>query len=157
MSSFSVYSGIRLAGTKIELLSPSMLKGTLGDNVTLEFVPKPLPHIKIIDTKSPNLILAYAFNSADLQVSAKGYKDLVDCYVLLSPEGKIISVMLGDNKETKKYLKRVLDGKLLKSWEGKKSSETTPDSISGATFTSKAVNGSVKAVLDKLSEVHFFK
>ncbi len=145
------------ADSKVEELDPAFLNEALGTKVIKKLKKSPIIHLELFKEQSPNTLIAYLFNSGDMKVSGRGYRDKVDCYVLLSPEGKIISVIVGENKESPKYLKRVLENKLLKEWEGKKITDKIPETVSGATRTSSAINNSVEAVLRKLEEIRFFK
>jgi hypothetical protein len=153
---FSILASLR-AETKVEMLSLNILKEAMGDDVSSSFEATPLPHLKIFDTKAPKKIVAYLFNSGDMELSVKGYRDKIDIYLLLSPDAKVISVILGDNKETRKSLDCILKDKFLEEWRGRTNENTPPDVISGATLTCNAINGSTRAILKKLSEINFFK
>lgn len=145
------------AESKVQILDPLLLREALGGNARVSFVAKPLPHMEVFKEQSQGKTPdAFLFNSGDLGLSQKGYRDKVDCFVLLSPDGAVLSVILGDNKESPKFVNMVLEGNLLKDWRGKKDGDEPPDTITSATFTSGAVNASVEAVLGKLSEIKFF-
>jgi Na+-translocating ferredoxin:NAD+ oxidoreductase RnfG subunit len=143
--------------SKVELIDEKMLQDAMGDLVEIKFKDSPFPHALIFEKRTPGKISAYLFNSGDMRLSAKGCRDDVDVYIITSPKGTIISVMLGDNKEFPKYIELLINSPFLKSWKGKKSGDEIPESLTGATFTSNAVRQSVLAVLEKLNGINFFK
>jgi len=157
-SFFFSFSVILFSSSKVEEIDPTLLNEALGTKVVKKLKNLPLVHLELFkEQSSDNKPIAYLFNSGDIKVSERGYRDKVDCYVLIAPDGKIISVIVGENKESPKYLKRVLESKFLKDWVGKKINDKTPETVSGATRTSSAINNSVQAVLKKLEEINFFK
>jgi Na+-translocating ferredoxin:NAD+ oxidoreductase RnfG subunit len=154
---FCVSAAILFAESKVELIKPQMIQDAMGDSVKMKFNASPLPHMMVFERKNPSKAAGYLFNSGDIKVSGKGHEGGdVDAYVLLAPDGSVISVMLGDNKETSGGVQKVFDSGLLKDWKGKKHGEPPPDTVTGATLTSKALNQSVSALMDKLAELKFF-
>lgn len=144
--------------SKVEQIAPDLLSEAMGGKVKTIFKEEPIKHICVFKEQSNNKNPdAYLFNTGDFGLSSNGYREDVDCYVIFSTDGTVISVIVGDNQESPKYLKKVLSSHLLQDWKGKKLNEDIPDIVSGATKTSSAINSSVNNLRAKLEEIKFFK
>ena len=144
--------------SKVKQIDPVLLKEAIGAEVNIVYKTEPLKHICLFKEQSNDKTKpdAFLFNTGDLQLSANGYRGNVDCYVIISPNGIVLSVIVGENQESPKYLQRVLNSGFLKKWQGKKPDEEAPETVTGATFTSTAINTSVNNLRLKLKEINFF-
>ena len=81
----------------------------------------------------------------------KGFNGPTPLQIALDTKGKIIEVRVLDNDETPGFLNRVINAGFLKSWNGlsaKEAIEKEVDAVSGATYSSKSINNSLKARLE---------
>lgn len=88
-------------------------------------------------------------NTTDAGAGIEGYAGPVPLLIYVT-DGRIDSVAALPNGETPGFFNRVVGGGLLESWNGMtvgQAADYTPDAISGATFSSKAVIGNVHAGL----------
>ena len=78
--------------------------------------------------------------------AVKGYNGNTPLVIALDAEGRIKQVVLLPNHETPRFAERVVDGGLLKAWDGltvEEAIDKNVDAISGATYTSNGVKGSL--------------
>ena len=83
----------------------------------------------------------------------RGFVGPTPLFLAVDQQQKIVGLALAPNEETPEYLP--LMKPLLKVWNGKtlKEAQTfTPDAITGATFTSKAIIENVKATAKAVSK-----
>jgi len=79
-----------------------------------------------------------------------GFNGPTPLQIALDSKGKIIEVRILDNDETPNFLKRVVNAGFLDSWNGLTVEEALNkevDAVSGATFSSKGIQRSLKARL----------
>ena len=84
----------------------------------------------------------------------KGYAGKTPLLIALDSEGKIMQVKLLANQETPGFLKRVNNAGYLESWNGLTVDEALQkkvDAVSGATYSSKGIQNSLKARLAVVS------
>lgn len=89
----------------------------------------------------------YAYGKA-----VRGFMGPTPLFIAVSRKGKIISMAAAPNGETPEYFAKAKN--LLKAWNGKtlKQAKTyTPDVVTGATLSSKAIIGTVHATAAKLA------
>ncbi len=136
-----------------------LLKKNLGEKLEIKEAISPVKHYILLKPgQSADMRKArYLFMSKELGLSVKGFKAPIDIGVVCGSDKKIISVFVVQQKDAPKYFARVEKSSLLKNWQGVKSGDPVPDAVSGATFSSKAINGGVQAVLKKLDECRFFE
>ena len=82
--------------------------------------------------------------------SIQGFNGPTPLQIALDKEGKILEVRVLENEETPRFLKRVTDAGFLDSWNGKTVKEALDmevDAVTGATFSSKSIQNSLKARL----------
>lgn len=82
-----------------------------------------------------------------------GFNGPTPLQIALDAEGKIIEVRVLDNDETPKFLQRVIDAGFLDSWDGLTVEEALNkevDAVSGATYSSKGIQNSLKARLEAI-------
>ena len=87
------------------------------------------------------------------QPGVEGYNGPVPVQVTIK-NGKVAAVQALDNQETPGFFRKVEEGGLLSSWNGKSVAEAasmTVDGISGATYSSNAVIANVAAALQTAS------
>lgn len=80
----------------------------------------------------------------------KGFNGPTPLQIALDKKGRIIEVRVLDNEETPRFLNRVVEAGFLNSWNGKTVQEALDmevDAVSGATFSSKGIQNSLKARL----------
>ena len=83
----------------------------------------------------------------------RGFTGSTPLFIAVNGKGKIVAMAAAPNDETPEYFIKAKT--LLKAWNGKtlKQAEThTPDVITGATFSSKAIIGTVHAAAAKLTD-----
>ena len=84
----------------------------------------------------------------------KGYAGKTPLLIALDNEGKILQIKLLANQETPGFLKRVNNAGYLESWNGLTVDEALQkkvDAVSGATYSSKGIQNSLKARLAVVS------
>ena len=98
-------------------------------------------------------LLGYAVYSKPASDGIKGYNGETPVLIALNTKKVITGVYLLSNSETPNYEKRVSAAGFYNSWNGltiKEAKKKKVDTISGATFTSRAVAQSVQAALETL-------
>lgn len=98
-------------------------------------------------------LLGYAVYSKPASDGIKGYNGETPVLIALNTKKVISGVYLLTNSETPKYEQRVSAAGFYNNWNGltiKKAKKKKVDTISGATFTSRAVAQSVQAALETL-------
>ena len=82
-----------------------------------------------------------------------GFNGPTPLQIAFDNNGRIIEVRVLDNNETPSFLKRVVDAGFLESWNGMTAEEALNkevDAVSGATYSSKGIQRSLKARLEVL-------
>lgn len=82
-----------------------------------------------------------------------GFNGPTPLQIALDNSGKIIEVRVLDNDETPNFLKRVTDAGYLDSWNGLTVEEALHkevDAVSGATYSSRGIQNSLKARLEAM-------
>ena len=90
----------------------------------------------------------------------KGYAGKTPLLIALNSEGKIIQIKLLANHETPGFLKRVINSGFMESWNGLTVDEAllkNVDAVSGATYSSKGIQNSLKARLAAVSRQNIDK
>lgn len=85
-----------------------------------------------------------------------GYNDVVPLKINME-HGIISGVEILENRETPKYMSRVIGSRLVEKFNGMTPTEAANsqiDAVSGATFTSNAIIKSVRATMKKYDESH---
>ena len=85
----------------------------------------------------------------------KGFNGPTPLQIALDKKGRILEVRVLDNEETPRFLNHVIEAGFLDSWKGKTVLEALDmevDAVSGATFSSKAIQNSLKARLNALAK-----
>lgn len=142
--------------SRVEGFSSDEVSKALGAKIKAEFRESPLPHMKItLDGKPGDFY--FLFSTTDLKTTTKGLKGPVEVFVLTDSKANVVSIFIGGNKETPQYLQKLSGSDFLKKWNGKKSGDAVPDTVSGATYSSKAVNEGVAKLLSVLQKTNFFK
>ena len=98
-------------------------------------------------------LLGYVVYSKPASDGIKGYAGETPVMIAFGPKKKITGVYLLQNVETPKFVQRVEQTGFFNNWNGltvKKALKKKVDTVSGATFTSRAVVQSVQAVLATL-------
>ena len=98
-------------------------------------------------------LLGYVVYSKPASDGIQGYNGETPVMIAFSAKKKITGVYLLPNVETPRFAQRVEEAGLYKQWNGlsvKKARKKQVDTVSGATFTSRAVVQSVQAVLATL-------
>ena len=83
--------------------------------------------------------------------AVKGYNGNTPLAIALDAEGRIQKVVMLPNHETPRFAERVVNGGLPKAWDGLTVEEALAkpvDAISGATYTSNGVKGSLTVRLE---------
>lgn len=98
-------------------------------------------------------LLGYAVYSKPASDGIKGYAGETPVMIALSAKKVILGVYALPNSETPRFAQHVQQSGFYDSWNGltvKKALKKNVDTVSGATFTSRAVAQSVQAALEKL-------
>ena len=106
---------------------------------------------KVLDGNG-NLI-GYVVYSSPASDEIKGYAGPTPLLIAFDVNKNILAVCMLPNKETPKYRNHIDESGLLNSWNGlsvKDAKKKKVDAVSGATFTSKSIINSFKAILEKL-------
>ncbi len=118
---------------------------------TVKSVKKEQKWSKVLDKEGK--LLGYIVYSKPASNGIKGYNGETPVMIALNAKKKISGVYALANNETPKYAKRVADSGFYNNWNGlsiKKARKKKVDTVSGCTFTSRAVIQSVQAALETL-------
>lgn len=99
------------------------------------------------------ILLGYIVYSKPASNGIKGYAGETPVMIAFTPKKKICGVFLLPNQETPRFVQHVRQAGFFTRWNGlsiKKARKKNVDTVTGATFTSKAVIKSVQAVLSTL-------
>ena len=83
----------------------------------------------------------------------KGFNGPTPLQIAMDEKGKIIEIRVLENDETPSFLNRVIQAGFLNSWNGLTAEEALNkevDAVSGATFSSKGIQKSLKARLSNI-------
>jgi Na+-translocating ferredoxin:NAD+ oxidoreductase RnfG subunit len=98
-------------------------------------------------------LIGYAVYSKPASDGIKGYAAETPVLIAMSKKQVIIGVYMLPNVETPNFVKHIEDKGFFNCWNGltvKQAKKKQVDTVSGATFTSRAVVQSVQAALEKL-------
>lgn len=98
-------------------------------------------------------LVGYGVYSKPASDGIRGYAGETPVLITLSPKKIITGVYALPNVETPRFQQRVVEAGFFNNWNGlsiKQAKKKTVDTVSGATFTSRAVAQSVQAALEKL-------
>ena len=98
-------------------------------------------------------LLGYVVYSKPASNGIVGYNGETPLLIAFTPNQKILSVTLLENRETPSYLNRINEAGLLKSWNGlkaKKARKKKVDTVSGATYSSRSIIQTLQAALKSL-------
>ena len=126
-----------------------------------QYIVKAFPTAKKLQTEgkwtavydSQKKLLGYLVNSKPASNGIKGYAGETPVMISFNVKKKITGVYLLANQETPKFVKHVEQTGYFNNWNGltvKKARKKKVDTVSGATFTSRAVAESVRAALATL-------
>ena len=105
--------------------------------------------VQLLDAK--NQVIGYLLlPPAGKRKRVEGYNGVVNTALVVSPENKILGVVLGENEETPGFLKRLRNAGFLKRWNGKRPSEAAKlkvDAVTRATYSSNAIQSEVDTIL----------
>lgn len=82
-----------------------------------------------------------------------GFNGPIPLQIAMDTEGKIIEVRVLGNNETPNFLNRVINAGFLNSWNGLTAEEALNkevDAVSGATYSSKGIQNSLRIRLSKI-------
>ena len=103
--------------------------------------------VELLDAQ--NSVVGYLLLPPEKYERVAGYNDYINTAVLLSPEKRIISAVLGKHSETPRFIKRVQDNGFMNKWNGMtpaEAAELKVDAITRATYSCNAISSEVKAV-----------
>ena len=95
-------------------------------------------------------VIGHVLLSSPYSDDIKGFNGPTPLQIALDKDGKIIEVRVLENDETPGFLSRVVKTGFLDSWNGKTIQEALDmevDAVTGATFSSNAIQKSLKARL----------
>ena len=98
-------------------------------------------------------LLGYAVYSKPASDGIKGFNGETPVMIALDAKKVIRGVYMLPNVETPQFAQRVKDAGFFATWDGmtvKQARKKSVDTVSGATYTSRAVAQSVQAALEKL-------
>ncbi len=118
---------------------------------TVKKVTKTEKWTEVYDDKG--VLLGYAVYSKPASDGIKGYNGETPVLIALNAKKKITGVYLLSNNETPRFAQRVQESGFYDNWNGlsiKKARKKKVDTVSGATYTSRAIAQSVQAALERL-------
>ena len=118
---------------------------------TVKSIKKATKWTEVYDAKGK--LLGYAVYSKPASDGIKGYAGETPVMIALDKKQKITGVYLLPNVETPRFAQRVQEAGFYNNWNGlsiKEAKKKQVDTVSGATFTSRAVMQSVQAALNTL-------
>ncbi len=89
-----------------------------------------------------------------------GYNHEIPVYLLLSPDGVIKNIALGENRETPKYMDMILDADFFANWYDKNVKEFAVEeveAVSGATISSNAIIKTINTTIENIKASKFLK
>ncbi len=98
-------------------------------------------------------LIGYAVYSKPASDGIKGYAAETPVLIAMSKKQVIVGVYMLPNAETPNFVKHIEEKGFFNSWNGlsvKQAKKKQVDTVTGATFTSRAVIQSVQAALEKL-------
>ena len=105
--------------------------------------------VQLLDAR--NQVIGYLLlPPAGKRKRVEGYNGTVNTAVVVSPDNRVLGVVLGENEETPSFLTRLRNAGFLKRWNGKKPSEAAKlkvDAVTRATYSSNAIKSEVDAIL----------
>ena len=105
--------------------------------------------VRLLDAR--NQVIGYLLlPPAGKRKRVEGYNGVVNAAVVVSPENKILGVVLGENGETPRFLERLRNAGFLTRWNGKTPAEASKlkvDAVTRATYSSNAVKSEVGTIL----------
>ncbi len=131
-----------------------------ADGIAIE-IAKAFPTVKSVQKTEKwtevydgsKTLLGYAVYSKPASDGIKGYAGETPVMIALNKKQVILGMQLLPCSESPGYVQRVQQTGFFDSWNGltiKKAKKKKVDTVSGATFTSRAVIQSVQAALEKL-------
>lgn len=117
-------------------------------------------HLQFLDTSyyavknADKVTIGAVLLSSPYSDKIKGYAGRTPLLIALGNDGKIVKIKMLDNQETPGFLSRVIESGFLDSWNGltvDEAMEKDVDAVSGATFSSNSIQGSLKARLAVVS------
>lgn len=123
----------------------------VGAFPTVKSIKKEGNWVSVFDTKGN--LLGYAVYSKPASDGIKGYAGETPVLIAFDKKKVITGVYLMPSQETPRYVQHVKESGFFNQWNGltvKKALKKNVDTVSGATFTSRAVVQSVQAALKSL-------
>ena len=117
-------------------------------------------HLQFLDTSyyavknADKVTIGAVLLSSPYSDKIKGYAGRTPLLIALGNDGKIVKIKMLDNQETPGFLKRVNNAGYLESWNGLTVDEALQkkvDAVSGATYSSKGIQNSLRARLAVVS------
>ena len=143
-------------GVEQDEMYKAELQKCIGGKVNLKKDTTPIKFIEVIKQEGGETV-AYLFSSKELGISTKGYQGMVEVILVCDPKGRVLSIFVGENRETPASLKKFQNGFKTEKWKNKKLGEAECETVTGATFTSNAVKQGLKNIIRKLDDSGFFK
>lgn len=112
--------------------------------------------VETVDTsyykvKKGDAVIGTVLFSSPYSDAVMGYAGATPLRIVLDENSNIKEVKLLENEETPRFVQRVAEGGLFDAWNGMTVDEALKaqvDAVSGATYTSNGVKGSLKARLE---------
>lgn len=120
-----------------------------GSGVKQNLINKPFAHLQI--NSSNGELLGYILSSEDLQIVNHGYKTEVKVFLAVDFLKQIKKVILYDLKESPKQVAMINKSAMIKKWQEKGAFDIPPDTVTGATRTSSAINKTVNEMLKRIN------
>ena len=138
------------ADVSLPTIELSEVQDLFPDAQQLQFLDTSFFSVKNAENETIGSVLL----SSPYSDGIKGYAGKTPLLIALDKEGKILQVKLLDNQETPGFLKRVTNAGYLESWNGltvDEAMQKNVDAVSGATYSSKGIQNSLKARLAVVS------
>ena len=138
------------ADVSLPTIELSEVQDLFPDAQQLQFLDTSFFSVKNAENETIGSVLL----SSPYSDGIKGYAGKTPLLIALDKEGKILQIKLLDNQETPGFLKRVTNAGYLESWNGltvDEAMQKNVDAVSGATYSSKGIQNSLKARLAVVS------
>ncbi len=93
---------------------------------------------------------------ANRTTRTKGYRDVISVAAILSPENRVIGVILGAHRETPRYLQKLRTASYFEQWNGltpEEAARQQVDAVTGATLSCNAIAAELRDVFQPESPV----
>lgn len=137
-----------LPAPAVTRITDQQIQDIFNSHIQKKLIKKPYVNYSIsVADGSP---AGQVYHSEDLGINIHGYKSKIKLFLIMDNNKKIKKIILDDIKETPEYVNKIKRKGLLEQWQDSPMAATPPDSITGATQTSNAINKTITAMLQRI-------